>query len=202
MGRHRHGPRKHGPARQPACPCLAWPAPMPVPGLPIQPMGQHGHGTVKWPGPLTARYLGNSAVQSPPDGLWLLDPGQRRRRVYKPAGLPRSPPTQTLNHFILSLANALPPLLSGSRPLVSDDCGEGQRPLPRATATRRRPRGPRLLFSSSGSRSSRAPTMQVTSPSALLLLSLTVTDSLPLLQIRGSAAARSSGSAVFVAGDV
>jgi len=166
-------------------------------------MGQHGHSTVKWPGPLTARYPGNSAVRSPPDGLWPLDPGQRRRRVYKPAGLPLSPPTETLTHFILSgsLANALPPLLSGSRPLVSDDGGEGQRPLPRATATRRRPRGPRLLFSSSGSRSSGAPTMQVTSPSALLL-SLTVTDSLPLLQIRGSAAARSSGSAIFVTGDV
>ena len=100
----------------------ARPAPVPVPGLPIRPMGQHGHGTVKWPGPLTARYPGNSAVRSPPDGLWPLDPGQLCRRVYKPAGLPRSPPTQTLNHFILSalavsLANALPPLLSGSRPL-------------------------------------------------------------------------------------
>ena len=122
MGRHRHDPRKHGPARQPACPCLARPAPVPVLGLPIRPMGQHGHGTVKWLGPLTARYPGNSAVRSPPDGLWPLDPGQRRRRVYKPTGVPRSPPTQTLNHFILSalavsLANALPPLLSGSRPL-------------------------------------------------------------------------------------
>ena len=78
------------------------------------------HGKVAWPanGPLS-RELSRPI---PPDGLWPLDPGQLCRRVYKPAGLPRAPPTQTLNHFILSalavsLPNALPPLLSGSRPL-------------------------------------------------------------------------------------
>ena len=113
MGRPRPGPRKHGPARQPACPCLARPAPVPVSGLPIRPMGQHGarHGKVAWPanGPLSR----DLSRPIPPDGLWPLDPGQRRRHVYKPAGLH----SQTLNHFIISLANALPPLLSGSRPL-------------------------------------------------------------------------------------
>ena len=73
----------------------ARPAPVPVPGLPIRPMGQHGHGTVKWPGSLTARYLGNSAARSPlmDYGRWIQGNGAAAyiSRPASPAPHPHKP---------------------------------------------------------------------------------------------------------------
>ena len=120
MGRHRHGPRKHGPARQPACPCLARPTPVPVPRLPIRPMGQHGHGTVKRPGPLTARYPVNSQPSDPPlmdCGRWIQGNGAAAY-ISRPAS-PARPLTnpKSFNALRLSLRPSSPLWLSQSRPL-------------------------------------------------------------------------------------
>ena len=157
MGRHGHGPKKHGtsparPARQRA---RAWHGPQPCPclGRTFGPWASTRHGTEK--GLARHRHGFEPSWPLDPPTPAILAVGFRRwgGGVYKQRCRPAPPRTPNPKSFSPFPRRALLSL-SLSLALLSDSDGAGR--LRRATATRRRPH---LFFSPYGS--SGAPKMQV-----------------------------------------